>query len=142
VKVCHIPQGNSTNCKTICVSINAYQTLLNNGSYLGECLPLCALPTQSRSEVNISDYVIENKPFEVTFWPNPANNVFNITVDSESDELIQMMVLNINGQIIDKVSDVKAGSTITIGNDWKPGFYLLETTQGNQKKLIKLIKTQ
>lgn len=146
VKVCHVPPGNSGNCNTVCVSINAVQTLLNNGSYLGECLPLCAMPPASYTTRNIQDYVIKNEVrpdnnnLEVKISPNPTENVFRIQVTGGSNEPITLKIVDMNGvvRIMDK--RLSKANSITVGSELTGGTYMAEVIQGSNRKVYKLIK--
>jgi len=149
VKVCHVPPGNPGNCNTICVSINAVQTLLDNGSYLGSCLPLCAVPPPSYVKRNIADYIIKNdvKPdllskniFEVKISPNPTENVFRIQVTSSSNEPITLRISDMNGVVRIVDTRLSKGNIITVGSELTGGIYMAEVIQGNNRKVHKLVK--
>ena len=149
VKVCHVPPGNPGNCKTICVSENAVQTLLDNGSYLGECLPGCEMPPPSIVKPNIKDYII--KPdikadplpkdiFEVKISPNPTDHVFRIQVTSNSNELVTVRILDMNGKVQTVNSRLSKSNIITVGSQLMGGTYMAEVIQGNNRKVFKLVK--
>lgn len=149
VKVCHVPPGNPGNCKTICVSVNAVQALLNNGSYLGDCLPLCAMPPPGIVGRNIADYVIKNevKPepvsaneLEVKVSPNPTENVFRIQVGSRSNEPITLRIVDMNGRV--RITDKRLSNenVITVGAELTGGIYMAEVIQGKNRKVYKLVK--
>jgi len=149
VKVCHLPSGNPGNCKTVCVSINAVQALLDNGSYLGDCLPLCAAPPPGFAGQKIADYVIKNevKPdpvskdeLEVKVSPNPTENVFRIQVKSSSNEPITLRIVDMNGRLRIMDKRLSNENVITVGGELTGGIYMAEVMQGNNRKVYKLVK--
>ncbi len=142
VKVCHRPPGNPNNCKTICVSINAYQTLLNSGSYLGECLPLCEVPPLGRSTTNsIDDYIVRDKPFTIKVMDNPAKTSFRIYVaGGNMYEEVTIRITDITGRLIEQRSYNTSNAEIKVGSNFIPGMYLAEIIKGQNRKTIKLIK--
>ncbi len=142
VKVCHRPPGNPTNCKTICVSVNAYQTLLNSGSYLGECLPLCETPTYARSgATSISEYIVRDELFSVKLMNNPAATFFRIYVSGGNMyDQVTIRITDINGRLMEQKNYNTSNTEIGVGSNFIPGIYLAEITQGQNRKTIKLIK--
>jgi hypothetical protein len=149
VKVCHVPPGNPGNCNTICVSINAVQTLLNAGSYLGNCLPMCEIPPAGLVKQNISDYIIKpeikSDPlpkdiFEVKISPNPTDNVFRIQVTSTSNEPVTVRILDLNGKVRSVDTRLSKSNIITVGGQLAGGTYMAEVMQGKNRKVFKLIK--
>ncbi|MDZ4793754.1 MAG: T9SS type A sorting domain-containing protein [Bacteroidota bacterium] len=139
VKVCHIPGGNPTNCKTICVSINAYQALLNNGSYLGNCLPNCEVPA-TRGVVDISNYIVGNQDFKVKVFNNPTETYFRLYVSGDLYEKISIRVSDMYGRVIEQKQNINSDEEIRIGDRYVSGLYIVEVVQGMSKKVIKLVK--
>lgn len=149
VKVCHVPPGNPGNCNTVCVSVNAVQTLLNNGSYLGACLPMCEIPPPSVVKKDIKDYIIKpeiktdplpTNIFEVKISPNPTDHVFRIQVTSSSNELITVRILDMNGKVRSVDTRLSKSNIITVGSGLSGGTYMAEVIQGNSRKVFKLVK--
>ena len=142
IKVCHRPPGNPNNCKTICVSINAYQTLLNSGSYLGECLPLCEAPSFASSAANsISDYVVKDEPFAIKVMANPAKTYFRIYVSGGNRyDQVAIRITDISGKLMEQRNYNTSNTEIKVGSNFTPGIYLAEIIQGQNRKILKLIK--
>ncbi len=141
VKVCHIPQGNPTNCNTICVSINAYQTLLNNGSYLGNCLPNCAMPPQTRGGVtDISQYLVGKQTLDVKVFNNPTQSYFGLFVYGDFYQRVSLRVIDMYGRVIDQKNNLNTEQEIRIGEGYIAGVYVVEVIQGVNKKVVKLVK--
>ena len=133
IYVCKFKNGNyTTNC------VQATANTVNNqpaGSYLGECTS--QLITTKQSPID------EVKPidiFSVEAYPNPSAGSFNVLVQSPGPaKNIQFKVLNIAGQLIE-TRNVKSGELVRLGDNYRPGTYLVEVIQGNQRRTIKLIK--
>ena len=52
-----------------------------------------------------------------------------------------MRVTDVSGKIIETRSGM-ANSIVHIGNNYRTGIYLVEVTQGKQRKILKLIRQQ
>ena len=83
------------------------------------------------------DYIDKELNYKVL--PNPSNNYFNLQIESASDETIELSLLDISGRQISKLNTVKTQS-IRFGDDLKPGVYMIKVTQGEQQKIIKVVK--
>lgn len=94
------------------------------------------------SKVQSEPYKIKlNSDFNVTLFPNPFNEEFNINLKSLSTEPIELETYDllgrkINSQII-KPTEINSKRN---GNDFLPGIYTLFIKQGKQNKSIKIIK--
>jgi hypothetical protein len=142
VKVCLRPPGNPGNCHTICVSVNAYQALLDNGSYLGDCLPLCATPPYARSgNTSISEYFVKDGLFSVKVMNNPTETFFRLYVSGGNFyDNINIRVIDITGRLIEQKTFMNTDNEIKLGEKFFPGIYLAEITKGANQKTVKLIK--
>lgn len=121
VLICLVPPGNPENENRICIDSSAVATHLANGSYLGACL---SNPPQLASKV----------------FANPSNDVFTITVQSVSSDPVTLKLYNQFGKLVESKQNVQVNTLITIGNNILSGLYILETTQGDKRSSIKLIK--
>ncbi|REJ81721.1 MAG: T9SS C-terminal target domain-containing protein [Bacteroidetes bacterium] len=95
VKVCHVSPGNPRSCQSVCVSTNAVNTLLNNGSYLGQCLPSCATPVYARTS---SEPIIAESTIDI--YPNPSKSKFIVKFADPSISLTQITISDSFGRII------------------------------------------
>lgn len=82
-----------------------------------------------------------NSDFDVTLFPNPFDNEFNINLTSLSLDPIEFEVYDLLGRTIDnqKIKPTEINSK-KIGTNYLPGFYTLFIKQGKQNKSIKIIK--
>ena len=81
------------------------------------------------------------KPYlNIEAWPNPAPHSFRIGVKSNNTkEKIVLRVIDMYGRVIETKANVQTGE-IKLGENYRPGTYLIEAIQGGQKKTVKLVK--
>ncbi len=77
---------------------------------------------------------------KVVAMPNPSNTSFRIVIDgSNLKEPVKLIVTDILGRVVEtKITNT--GKTITIGETYRSGLYLIRAMQGKEQKLLKLIK--
>ena len=84
--------------------------------------------------------VDENLPFKVNVSPNPTTTQFKLMVESKNSEVIQIRIYNVLGGMVEKLTDLKRNTIITIGNKYMGGTFFAEVIQGKNKKVVRLIK--
>jgi hypothetical protein len=72
--------------------------------------------------------------------PNPIRNYFTLKIQSNSKEVVQLRVLDVSGRIVETRDGMETNTAFQIGNNFRPGIYLVEVTQGKQRKTLKLIR--
>jgi hypothetical protein len=80
--------------------------------------------------------------FTVSVNPNPATSFFNLTV-STSDNItpVNLRILDIEGRVLG-LQKTAANSSVKIkAEKWRSGVYFVEVIQGDQRKVVKLVKT-
>ena len=77
--------------------------------------------------------------FKVNAWPNPSNQNFNLQVESASNEIIEVFVLDVIGRQISRFQSTNM-KTISFGDDLKPGIYVIKVMQGNHLETVKAVK--
>ena len=87
--------------------------------------------------------VTEIKPstLQVSIFPNPTGNVFNITVKAPKQESINIRVLDVNGRTA-FMSKGMPGQVFHFGEQLKAGTYLVEVRQGDDVKTVKAVKVK
>jgi hypothetical protein len=79
--------------------------------------------------------------FAVILAPNPSSDVFELAIQSVSDEAISIRIIDMNGRVINTLkSNLQDTNTISFGNDLSSGMYFIEVVQGNQRKVVKAQK--
>ena len=77
---------------------------------------------------------------EVKAFPNPSPSEFTVLVNSTSNEPIQFKIVDFTGKIVETSTKSSSKNNLRIGAGYKSGIYFLETKQGNQRQLIKMVK--
>jgi hypothetical protein len=82
-----------------------------------------------------------NSNFDITLFPNPFDDEFNINMLPASLDPIEFEVYDLLGRRIDsqKIKPTEINSK-KIGTNYLPGFYTLFIKQGEQNKSIKVLK--
>jgi hypothetical protein len=55
---------------------------------------------------------------------------------------VNIRILDVQGREVNRLGNISANSIIQIGNKLNTGFYLAELVQGNERKIVKLVKIQ
>ncbi|MES2780978.1 MAG: T9SS type A sorting domain-containing protein [Bacteroidota bacterium] len=80
--------------------------------------------------------------FDVSVYPNPTNSSFNLGLFSSSSEPILITVYDMNGKLMESTVADNAVPELMIGADYAPGMYIINITQSDKTKMLRLIKTQ
>ena len=78
--------------------------------------------------------------FDVMAYPNPTRTEFNIKITGNDLSPVTVRLTDMSGRVIGSRHVVAKGSVITFGSELKAGSYFAEITQGDNHKVIKLIK--
>lgn len=81
-----------------------------------------------------------SEPFTVTAAPNPSSHYFTLKFNSISNENMVITVFDATKRIIEQRHVIPANSSLQMGDSYFPGIYLVEITQGKEKKVLRLIK--
>lgn len=77
---------------------------------------------------------------KVTVMPNPSTTYFTLKLASKSELPVNIKVVDAAGRIVDVKAKQPANSTMQIGHSYATGSYFAEFIQGNQRKVVQLIK--
>lgn len=92
-----------------------------------------------KTVLDASSFTAQTNDFKVIVAPNPTKTEFKINVTGDSVETIFINIFDVSGRKIDFLK-ANPSQTITIGGELIAGIYLVEITQGKNKKTVKLIK--
>jgi hypothetical protein len=102
--------------------------------------PLARMATPAISSTSGSK--VTQPEFSVTVSPNPVISSFNLGINSSNNNtMVDIRIMDINGRVL-AIHKTSPNSTMKIAAEkWTSGMYLVEVTQGTERKIVKLIKT-
>ncbi len=80
--------------------------------------------------------------FDAIIFPNPTNEKFNVSVSTDENELINIVVYDIMGKIIHEkeIIHLIEDGAYSFGESFSAGTYHINISQGTNSKWIKVIK--
>ncbi|GAA4447347.1 hypothetical protein GCM10023189_03620 [Nibrella saemangeumensis] len=94
-------------------------------------------PGKPARVADVSEEAIE---LNLKAMPNPSAGAFTIQVDGGSGGQMTMRVTDVRGRLIEQREQLPSNQTLTFGDNYSPGIYLLEVQQSNQRKQLRLLK--
>ncbi|HEU5165645.1 MAG TPA: choice-of-anchor tandem repeat GloVer-containing protein [Chitinophagaceae bacterium] len=94
----------------------------------------------NRLSANNKDITGLNQQLTIRALPNPSATYFTLVTQGNINQPISLLVYDVSGRIIERKYNLPANYSISIGHSYKPGLYLVEIMQGNQKQTLKLVK--
>jgi hypothetical protein len=82
---------------------------------------------------------IGNDILTVQVFPNPSTSYFKLNIESESDEDIQVDVIDVSGRKLHQEKG-SVDKTYQFGQQFRPGIYFIRVTQGTNVMSTKIIK--
>ena len=82
------------------------------------------------------------KPFSVIAYPNPSASDFSVILEGGNNGKVQIVIYDVSGKPVKTIIDnsfVKQ-QIIRFGADLRPGIFMAEVKQGDNRKTIKLVK--
>lgn len=104
-------------------------------------LPVCAPEFAKSAEAGVLQKATkaDQQNLSVQVFPNPTTDYARVQVRSAAMEPATVRVMDLQGRELKRLT-VANGSTTGIGHDLKPGTYLIEVRQGEQRTIQQLIK--
>jgi hypothetical protein len=133
VTVCHNQSGTP---KTMEVSQAETAIHLSHGDMLGVC-GAASIITKGTTEKETPG----NGKLAIVAIPNPSAKGFMLNVTGNAESQLKLQVMDISGRIIE-TKNVTSNQTIRIGDNYRAGIYFAEIVQGNERKIVKLVKIQ
>ena len=121
---------------TLTVGQSAVPLHLSHGDILGSCTPSTGTITKSSVVMEIL-----NRGIAINVMPNPSAGNFTLRVIGNENEPTIFKVLDITGRIVERKT-VKANQTFEFGENYRAGIYFAEIVQGEERKVVKLVKIQ
>ncbi len=95
-----------------------------------------------KGESEIIETTTDLKGADAHIYPNPSFGEFNVSIDTHSDELVDVMVMDGLGREVIQLTNQSPGVPVVITNEMLPaaGIYFVSVKQGNFNKVIKITK--
>jgi len=77
---------------------------------------------------------------QVDVSPNPSTDQFTLIIKGAAGETVTVRITDITGRIKERHEAVPANGILQLGASWKGGSYFAEVVQGDQRKVVKLVK--
>lgn len=141
VYLCHVPPGNPNNPQTLSVNINAVPAHVPGHplDHLGTCSQSCGNGPQGG--VESGELILsEDHSISTIVYPNPFTDDFTVTVETESQELVNISVYDLIGRKLQEIKSILPNTSVTVTNDLDNGTYVLFVQQGDQAQKVKIIK--
>ncbi len=81
----------------------------------------------------------ENKPLQLTAYPNPSANVFNLMLQGGSNDKVTILVYSFDGKLLYQTTG-NSSSRYSFGSNFIPGIYIVKVVQGNTTQTLKIAK--
>jgi uncharacterized protein YdeI (BOF family) len=86
--------------------------------------------------------VLEENMFNLVAFPNPTLEVFSYKLETLNEEKVSFRLFDVQGRLIAELLDANPNETYKAGEQLAPGVYMLEATQGTERKVLRVVKTQ
>jgi len=74
--------------------------------------------------------------------PNPSSTFFNLAISGRNDLPVTIKIMDIFGRVIERHERIAANTVLKIGSRWTNGSYYAEIIQGDQRKIVKILKAR
>jgi len=110
------------------------------GTAKSQALTHTACPTGTK----MNPYTLNNTEIisksDFSVFPNPSAAFFNVlSIGDKNNENIEIRILDLQGRLIEK-SNFNSNDPISVGQNLKPGFYMVELKKGKFKQSVKVVK--
>ena len=117
---------------------------LDMNDYTGEIRVLLTDDKCNRFSEKLIVTTIEATPYgeALLLYPNPVTSYLNIELTGSFTGEVQFEIIDLSGKVIGSYRQFKHGETlnITLSGDWRPGYYLVRITKGNEVLVRGVIK--
>lgn len=77
---------------------------------------------------------------KVDAMPNPSRSYFNVVLQGNASKTVNLKVIDMLGRKVEVRRNISANGTLRLGDNYRPGIYLVEVQQGTERITLKLIK--
>lgn len=125
---------------TVSVEVKVF-TAGAESAYGAPCNVTLANPNGRPGAENATDSGSDSAGAKLSGFPNPFSESFAINFASESEEMVNIVVYDMTGKLVDRRSvSVNELPTLKIGDNFAAGVYNLILTQGETVKTLRVVK--
>ena len=101
--------------------------------------PGCARPATARGNSGKAEILPVDIKMTVRAYPNPSSSSFKLVLSGGSHEKVRILVTDYLGRSVYQ-DEGTASQVFNFGDNFKPGIYNVQVTQGTEKRIVKLIR--
>jgi uncharacterized protein YjiK len=125
------------------VGVNYYRaTFTNTCGTVANSAPITLYFKNCNSSTRIADAKEKVEiPFNVFSYPNPFNDNFKLSLESSSDERVNVTVFDLSGKLIEQreINSYEI-NTLDLGNNYPSGVFNVMVSQGTTVKTVRVVK--
>ncbi|HMU10995.1 MAG TPA: S8 family serine peptidase [Ferruginibacter sp.] len=101
--------------------------------------PLCTPLPVTGPVANPKPEEAEVSGLSITAWPNPSSSYFNLKVNSQAKETLEIRMMDMTGKLV-QVKRGAPGDTYQLGSNVVSGIYIIEVHQAGKTLRTKVVK--
>ncbi|MCB0463683.1 MAG: lamin tail domain-containing protein, partial [Flavobacteriaceae bacterium] len=119
--------------------VHAHENVIFNQGQTGAPCAV-APPSDIYTEANDEGVDLEGITMEVTSWPNPSDNEFNVKVTSKNTtDVITINVFDMSNKLVHS-DEFRPDEVHKFGNRLEGGVYIVKVSQGDKVRTVRLVK--
>jgi hypothetical protein len=83
-----------------------------------------------------------DRMLDALIYPNPSPDHFTLQVLSNDPAPCVVILHDLTGRVVDRRENISPGASVELGKELSSGVYLVEIQQGDERKVIRVVKTQ
>jgi hypothetical protein len=108
-------------------------------SYKTSIVKLAPCPAGPTAPTTKGLPIVVSNPMEVKVFPNPTATSFNLQVSNTGSKEVKVNIKDLQGRVIKSFVTTTFKSN-NIGNELNAGVYMVEVLNGEEKKVVRLVK--
>jgi Bacterial Ig-like domain/Secretion system C-terminal sorting domain len=96
--------------------------------------------TPQSTSSRVAEESVVSEKLNVSVIPNPASSVFNMVINTNDGNPVTIRITDMFGKVIETHEKIATSGTLRLGTTWAAGNYFAEVIQGDQRKVVKMVK--
>jgi len=89
-----------------------------------------------------TDWMPVNKTLQAEVMPNPSSTFFNLSIRGRNELPVTIKIMDMFGRVVERHERIAANTVLKVGSRWINGSYYAEIIQGDQRRIIKILKAR